>query len=96
MPAVTCPYCRNDKQSVSDPPTYGGEEFCERCDYPLFWAPRDTTHNLAVVGGAPEATHRSPGEDRWLDGAVICPKCLEPNVPGNTFCVRCSADLPGH
>jgi len=95
MPVVVCPYCRNDKQSVADPPTYGDEEFCDRCDYPLFWAPRDASASLAVAGGPPQAAYRSPGvEGRSTDDAVICKNCLEPNVPSNPFCVRCSKDLP--
>jgi hypothetical protein len=42
-----------------------------------------------------KATFRSPGvEGLSIDDAVVCPSCLERNVPGNTFCVRCSKDLP--
>jgi hypothetical protein len=94
MPPVTCPSCRN-VQEVGEPPRYDHDEFCDRCHYPLFWAPRDTPPALSAVDSDLKATFRSPGvEGLSIDDAVVCPSCLERNVPGNTFCVRCSKDLP--
>jgi hypothetical protein len=93
MPVVQCPDCPN-RQEVPEPPRYAGDEFCRQCGYPLFWAPREAP-SAASAGGAPVVTFRSPGvQGVSMEGAVICPNCKEPNVPGNVYCVRCQKDLP--
>lgn len=69
------------------------DDFCPRCDYPLFWARRED-----AVGGpdgdVEAARRRSPGTagaDRLV--SVPCPACAELNVPGEEWCQRCGADM---
>ncbi|MFN2505992.1 MAG: zinc-ribbon domain-containing protein [Acidimicrobiales bacterium] len=91
MPRVVCPGCGAivQLQSVSR----SAEEFCNACDFPLFWADGaelrqddDASMGLAV--------RRRPGTGgRQLVVSEDCPVCQEPNRPTAVFCQRCGAEM---
>ena len=69
--------------------------FCRTCDYPLFWA-RQTSFGAREVALAPngEGLRRLPGTEGWVIlEQLTCPKCSEPNLATEDYCVRCGADL---
>jgi uncharacterized paraquat-inducible protein A len=91
MPVITCPQC----SLVTDLPVIqrSADEFCVKCDFPLFWASAATT-----VGPAVESTdanlRRLPGSGgRRTVGAKTCPTCGERNPLTGTHCIRCGNPL---
>jgi uncharacterized paraquat-inducible protein A len=91
MADVTCPECG----TVTDLPAIrrSADEFCQHCDYPLFWTP--SAAPVTVPGGnAATALRRLPGAGgRQRIGSKDCPECGELNPYGATACLRCGADL---
>lgn len=95
-PATTtlvCPGCGTARTVTLS--RRAAQDFCPdpACDYPLFWARRED-----VVGGpdgdVDAARRRSPGTSGAdLVVSVPCPACAELNVPGETWCVRCGAEM---
>ncbi len=87
---VTCPECGATQQvQVS---RRDAADFCERCDFPLFWVPQRVTRDRAD-GGATESLRRLPGTvGRTTLASVPCPHCAEPNTVRAVVCVRC--ELP--
>jgi len=59
------------------PPRRSAEEFCDRCDFPLFWAP-------GARVDAMEATD---------DQNSICTRCAWANPGGSQYCNRCGSAL---
>lgn len=87
VPVITCPQC----QLVTDLPRIdrSADEFCTKCDFPLFWASAATADGPDV-----EATdanlRRLPGTGgRRTIGARACPTCGEHNPLTATHCLRC-------
>lgn len=88
---VTCPSCGT--VSHFDQMRRDAQEFCRRCDYPLFWV----RSSDAPVGPASEGDvglRRLPGAGgRQVVASLGCPSCNEPNLYTSTICIRCGADL---
>lgn len=87
---VTCPEC--GERAVIDSAHRNAEDFCKRCDFPLFWA------RSAVIPMSGEETgaslRRLPGTvGRAATAALICPHCGEPNSPVAQICIRCALNL---
>ncbi len=91
MTTITCPEC--GLQAQFDSMRRNAEEFCERCDFPLFWARSDAPLVMAS-NGADTTRRRLPGTGgRVTVGSRLCPECGELNPLGETHCIRCTADL---
>lgn len=88
---VTCPECGATQQvQVS---RRDAADFCERCDFPLFWVTQRVTRDRD--DGATESLRRLPGTvGRTSLASVPCPHCAEPNTVRAVVCVRC--ELPMH
>jgi hypothetical protein len=87
---ITCPEC-GESQAI-DPAQRRSEDFCHRCDFPLFWA------RAAVVPLSSDETgaslRRLPGTvGRAATASVACPHCGEPNSPTAIICIRCSQPM---
>jgi hypothetical protein len=89
---VTCPECGATQQvQVS---RREAADFCERCDFPLFWVSQRVTRDREDGGGT-ESLRRLPGTvGRRTLASVPCPHCAEPNTVRAVVCVRC--ELPMH
>ena len=88
---ITCPGCGT--VSHFDQVRRNAQEFCRRCDFPLFWV---------RSGDAPEGEPREgdvglrrlPGAGgRQVVASIGCPQCNEPNLHSANLCIRCGADL---
>lgn len=88
---VVCPECGTTATITVN--RREAEDFCRRCDFPLFWTP------AAIVldgssSAASDALRRLPGVGgRVTVGKLDCPHCAESNPVTNTHCIRCQGDL---
>ncbi|GAB2460655.1 hypothetical protein [Jatrophihabitans fulvus] len=87
---ITCPEC-GAQQSVNLN-RRDAEDFCSRCDYPLFWTPSryerdrneaaaDTLRRLPGTGGSTKLAHSA------------CPHCAELNLVSAETCARCGSPM---
>ncbi len=91
MPDIACPECGKVARLVTI--RRSAEEFCQHCDYPLFWAPA-AVPVAAAVESTDTAMRRLPGAGgRQHIGTKVCPECGELNAITATHCIRCEADL---
>jgi hypothetical protein len=68
------------------------DDFCRKCDFPLFWARGTVIAPEGAESGA--SLRRLPGTvGRAATAALICPHCSEPNSPAAEICVRCALSL---
>ncbi len=89
--SITCPGCGT--VSHFDQLRRDAQEFCRRCDYPLFWV-RSGDAPLPVDAEGDSGLRRLPGAGgRQAVASLGCPQCNEPNVYTATLCIRCGADL---
>jgi hypothetical protein len=88
---VTCPDC--GFVAEFDTIQRSAEEFCPKCDYPLFWVKTDAP----TVGGTESidsTRRRLPGAGgRVTVGSRSCPSCAELNRLSATTCIRCGSLL---
>lgn len=91
MAEITCPECGHQTDLVSI--RRSSEEFCTQCDYPLFWVSSNVP--TTTKGANSDATlRRLPGAGgRTRVGTKVCPECGELNALGETYCIRCAAEL---
>lgn len=91
MPDIPCPECGQVTHLVAV--RRAADEFCQQCDFPLFWAPSAVP--MATPGSSNMATlRRLPGAGgRQRVGSKVCPDCGELNPMAQTHCIRCTADL---
>jgi hypothetical protein len=87
---LTCPEC--GETQMIEPAQRRAEDFCQRCDFPLFWA------RSAVIPLSTDDTgaslRRLPGTvGRAATASVPCPHCGEPNSPTAIICIRCSQPM---
>ncbi len=87
---ISCPEC--GESAMVDLAQRRSEDFCRKCDFPLFWA------RGAVVPLSGEETgaslRRLPGTvGRAATASVACPHCGEPNSPTAIICIRCSLPM---
>lgn len=91
MPNITCPECGRQTDLVAI--RRSAEEFCQHCDYPLFWAP-STVPSATPGANSASTLRRLPGAGgRHRVGSKICPDCGELNPLSGIHCLRCNADL---
>ena len=90
---VVCPSCGTEAHLEGV--TRSADEFCRKCDYPLFWAPAPTTIASLEEDGTAEATlRRLPGSSgRRAVASVPCPTCSELNAPTSLVCIRCGGPM---
>ncbi|HSL59071.1 MAG TPA: hypothetical protein VK866_14595 [Acidimicrobiales bacterium] len=71
------------------------EEFCDQCDFPLFWADSAGAQlDPSQVDVADTTLRRLPGaEGRFAEATEVCPTCGELNFLGVTHCVRCGGPM---
>ena len=87
---VTCPEC--GQLATVDMARRQADDFCRRCDFPLFWARGTVISPEGEESGA--SLRRLPGTvGRAATAALICPHCSEPNSPAAEICVRCALSL---
>ncbi|MET0865649.1 MAG: hypothetical protein ABWZ98_15065 [Nakamurella sp.] len=87
---VTCPEC--GQWATVDMARRQADDFCKRCDFPLFWARGTVIAPDGEESGA--SLRRLPGTvGRAATAALICPHCSEPNSPAAEICVRCALSL---
>jgi hypothetical protein len=94
MAAITCPSCGTE--AMLERVTRSADEFCRKCDYPLFWAPIPTT--LASLEGEEDSAEttlrRLPGANgRRAVASIPCPTCAELNPPTSLVCHRCNGPM---
>lgn len=91
MPEIVCPECgtRAELPAIRR----SSDEFCQHCDYPLFWVSSAVAATKPGVNS--DATlRRLPGAGgRQRVGSKVCPECGELNPITETHCLRCRADL---
>jgi len=91
MPLITCPDCG----VITDLPQINrtADEFCPKCDYPLFWAQAAAGERPATRDGD-ENLRRLPGTGgRRTIGARSCDECGEHNALTATHCIRCGIEF---
>lgn len=89
--AITCPGC--GASSMVELTRRDALDFCQRCDFPLFWA-RDQVVIGEPIDSNDDALRRLPGTlGRVVIASAPCPHCNEPNLPTATLCVRCGLSL---
>lgn len=87
---VTCPEC--GEMAMVESAQRRAEDFCRRCDFPLFWA--RTTVILPSSEATGASLRRLPGTvGRAATASVPCPHCGEPNSPVAVTCVRCHQSM---
>ena len=92
MTTITCPEC--GEISTFETMRRTADEFCPKCDFPLFWAKSDHLGGLDDGSAAANARRRLPGTGgRVTIGSIICPECTEHNALQATHCSHCGADL---
>lgn len=88
---VTCPECGTVATITVN--RREAEDFCRRCDFPLFWTPAAIVLDTSS-SSASEALRRLPGTaGRVSVGKIACPHCAESNPATSTHCLRCHGDL---
>lgn len=88
---VTCPECGTVATIAVN--RREAEDFCRRCDFPLFWTPAAIVLDTSS-GPSSEALRRLPGTaGRVTVGRLACPHCAEMNPVTETHCLRCQGDL---
>jgi len=87
---ISCPEC--GELAEVQPGRRRSEDFCRRCDFPLFWA---RTAVISPFGeDASASLRRLPGTvGRAATAGIACPHCGEPNSPAALICVRCGGDM---
>lgn len=87
---VVCPRCGT--AGVVDLARRDATGFCARCDYPLFWAVRQSAGGAADAGD--DARRRLPGTvGAQTIASLPCPHCAEPNPPRAQVCLRCGRPM---
>jgi hypothetical protein len=89
--ALTCPEC--SASAMVEFTRRDALDFCQRCDFPLFWA-RDQVVIGDPVDSNDDALRRLPGTlGRVAIASAPCPHCNEPNLPTARLCVRCGLSM---
>jgi predicted RNA-binding Zn-ribbon protein involved in translation (DUF1610 family) len=88
---VNCPECGT--AAMIEPTRRDAQDFCSRCDFPLFWRKSQLVlMDAQDTGGA--STRRLPGTvGRAAAASVPCPHCTEPNLPVAVVCIRCGEPM---
>jgi hypothetical protein len=87
---VICPECGTSAQVALN--RREAQDFCARCDFPLFWTPADVIRDGGEGSG--ENLRRLPGTaGRVTVAAVPCPTCAEANPVGAETCLRCGGPM---
>lgn len=88
---VNCPECGT--AAMIEPNRRDAQDFCLRCDFPLFWRKSELILMDALdTGGA--STRRLPGTvGRAAAASTPCPHCTEPNLPNAIVCIRCGLSM---
>ena len=83
---VTCPECGTVAMVALT--RRESADFCEECDYPLFWTPSKVVLDTAATAG--ESLRRLPGASgRTVVASIPCPHCAEGNLLTAEVCIRC-------
>jgi hypothetical protein len=88
--SVTCPECGTRADVTVT--RRDAVDFCNRCDFPLFWTP--STIQLGDRETAEATLRRLPGTaGRVTVASVPCPHCDEANLLTATTCGRCGRPM---
>lgn len=89
---IVCPGCGT--VSHFDQVRRSSEEFCRRCDYPLFWVRSGDEPAAVDLAAGDTGLRRLPGAaGHQAVAALGCPHCNEPNLHTATVCIRCGGDM---
>ena len=84
---ISCPEC--GASGLVDPTRRDAHDFCQACDFPLFWS-KDQVAIGTPSDAGDDSLYRLPGTlGRAVVASVACPHCNEPNLPTAVYCVRC-------
>ena len=87
---ITCPEC--GEMAMVDPGRRMADDFCRKCDFPLFWARATVILPSGEETGA--SLRRLPGTvGRAATASIPCPHCGEPNSPIAEICIRCALSM---
>lgn len=87
---VVCPECGT--VALASLNRRRSEDFCARCDYPLFWTPTEIVRGEG--DGEDLALRRLPGTvGRVAVASAACPHCAEANQISAVTCVRCGGSM---
>ncbi len=87
---ITCPEC--GEMAMVDPGRRMSDDFCRKCDFPLFWARATVILPSGEETGA--SLRRLPGTvGRAATASIPCPHCGEPNSPIAEICIRCALTM---
>jgi hypothetical protein len=88
--AVVCPECGTPASATLN--RRDAQDFCVKCDFPLFWTPTEVIRDGVDGGG--ESLRRLPGTaGRVTVASVPCPTCAEANPLGAETCLRCGGPM---
>ena len=88
---INCPEC--GASGLVDPTRRDAHDFCQACDFPLFWS-KDQISLGAPTDAGDDSLYRLPGTlGRTVVASVACPHCNEPNLPTAVYCVRCGRSM---
>ena len=87
---VACPECGTPAHVALN--RRDAQDFCAKCDFPLFWTPAEVIRDGGVGGG--ENLRRLPGTaGRVTVASIPCPTCAETNPVGAEHCLRCGGPM---
>jgi hypothetical protein len=92
MATLTCPGCgeRVEVEQFAK----SSEEFCQTCDYPLFWATPPQEFSFEDAGNADTTLRRLPGAGgKQSIATAACPTCMELNPLDTDVCLRCGGPM---
>lgn len=96
---INCPGCLLRKP-VKVPPQRTADQFCDNCDFPLFWAPEIERLTKADVEPAAVVAEAGPevGAVEVVEAPEMeaCAACGADNIVGVRYCANCSAELHPH
>lgn len=88
--AVACPECGTSAPVALN--RRDAQDFCAKCDFPLFWTPAEVIRDGAEGSG--ENLRRLPGTaGRVTVASIPCPTCAEANPVGAETCLRCGGPM---
>ncbi len=88
-----CPVC-GESVRLTRPINYSHDEFCNVCDFPLFWSEqaKELLARPSTVD-VPAPTADPVADPAPVVETVACPECAAANALGAAYCSACGADI---
>ncbi|MGH9038606.1 MAG: hypothetical protein ACRDZ3_00065 [Acidimicrobiia bacterium] len=91
MQTIICPSCATARTVTRL--SWSADEFCARCDFPLFWAPGAYEASTAVAVEEPEPAPVAAPATVWPPPGEACPTCGKINAEDALYCNRCATPM---